>query len=463
MGDPIEPGDDCARSAAAYARAYLGFALVAILILARIVPPYQAPDEPEHFKRADQVSRGVLIAHRVGAAGAGGIVSTGIGATAAYFDKLPFHPDITATPLMYGEAWTITWANSAVADADFFNTAVYPPFLYLPSVAGIWVGKLAGLSVITTLDVSRAAMGIASICVAALAIALAGGAAPWLFALLSLPMSLSLMASVSQDGPLIAFAALAAAIFIRLSRNDDAETPLRLFVTMCVSIGLIALARPVYVVFCVLPLLAVRHRWTVRVAGAAAIVVSVGLWMLLVAPIAPFALGADANAPAQIAFILAHPGTALSTLIHTLSGSASGYYLEMFVGRLGWLDTALPASFHRLAWIVLVVAAVATAAGLRARAPRLAVVTIVGAILAAFAALLLVEYVAWTKPDMEIIQGMQGRYLIPLALFAAAALPALGRRPGAQRIARALFWLLWLFPPISIAVTIFTVIRRYYL
>jgi hypothetical protein len=88
---------------------------------------------------------------------------------------------------------------------------------------------------------------------------------------------------------------------------------------------------------------------------------------------------------------------------------------------------------------------------------------VAAAILAAFLGMQFVEYVVWSKPGNPVIEGMQGRYLIPLALFVAAMIPALGWSPGAPLLARLAYVMLWTFPPITIAVTLFAVIHRYYI
>ena len=55
---------------------------LAILLFAFAIPPWQSPDEPAHFKRADQISRGGWLADRLEPAASGGAVSV-TGASAA--------------------------------------------------------------------------------------------------------------------------------------------------------------------------------------------------------------------------------------------------------------------------------------------------------------------------------------------------------------------------------------------
>ena len=137
------------------------------------------------------------------------------------------------------------------------------------------------------------------------------------------------------------------------------------------------------------------------------------------------------------------------------------YLLEQFVGRLGWLDTALPKLYHVFARVELLVALLATIAGLSLRRVNWSGFVVAAALIGCFAATCLSLYIVWTKPGDTAVLTVQGRYLIPLALFLPAAVPfALG--PVSPRIARAGFWALMLFLPLSIAATLVAIAQRYW-
>ena len=338
--------------ARAYARAYLCFGVVAILLFAFAIPPWQSPDEPAHFKRADQISRGELLAHRLETAASGGVVSAGIDAAVRPFVRLHFNPQVKTTPEMFAQAEPVTWANSASEPSAFSNTALYPPPLYLPATAAILAGKLADMSIVSTLRLARIADGLVSVAIGTAAIAVAGAAAPWIFALLSLPTSLSLMASASHDGPMLALAALAAAILLNAYPGARFASSLRAFAVMCAAIALVASARPLYAPLAILPLLVTGQRLAVRLAGVVAIIAIVGVWSRIVAPLVPLQLGNDADPDAQIALLRGDPLNFLVVVARTVK---IGFWslLETFVGRLGWIDTALPPIYHAFARVEL--------------------------------------------------------------------------------------------------------------
>lgn len=448
-------------AARTYAWAYLCFGVAAVLLFAFAIPPYQSPDEPAHFKRADQVSRGELLARRLdGAPASGGVVSAGIDATVQPFVSLHFNPQVKTTPDMFAQAEPVTWANSASGPSAFSNAALYPPVLYLPAAAAILAGKLTDMSVVSTLRLARIANGLVSVAIAAAAIALAGAAAPWIFTLLSLPTSLSVMASASHDGPMIALAALAAAILLNAWPGGRFARSRGAFAVMCAAIALVASARPIYAPLAVLPLLVTGQPLAVRLAGAAIIVAIVGLWSRIVAPLVLLQVADGADPQAQLALIRADP---LNFLVVVARTAKIGFWslLESFVGRLGWLDTALPPIYHVVARVELLIAAVATVAALSMRRFNARALFVAAAIAGGCFALFLSLYLVWTKPGEIIVVGVTGRYLMPLAMFIPAAIPFVFA-PAPPAVGRAAFVALVIFPPVSIAVTLLAVMQRYY-
>jgi uncharacterized membrane protein len=442
-------GADDTVSARAYALIYAVVGVVAIPLLAVIVPPYQAPDELAHFYRADRVSRGVMVETSAG------VISGGLTASWLEFEALQGRPDVKATADRYARAGAVLWSNSGTVPASPPATGLYPPSLYLPQAASILFGKVFDLSVLNTLTLARIVTGLVSVVIGAVAISLSAGAAPIMFVVLSLPMALSLAASVSQDGPLIALAALAVGTFISMRERRSASIPL--FVLMCVSATLVAMARPPYAALAVLALLAFGRSWALRLSAVAAILSAVALWTLMVAPMAHLAAHASADPPVQIQAIFADP----LRFLWIFGRSFTTAIFESFIGRLGWLEVQLPPAFLVLAGVALVVAFVMAAASLRCGPTRLQSALIVGAIVAAVFQMFLLLYVVWTPPHAITIWGVQGRYLIPFVLFAAAAV-----RPWWLHRLRCITQYLTigiaLFAPLSVAMTTFAIVRRYY-
>lgn len=444
-----------ASMAARLAVVYLAFGLVAITSLVAVVPPYQFGDEVNHFKRIIQLSKGELHGQKIAAGSTGGSINEGVQVTWLAYIHIPAHPEAKVSSAAAERVAPIRWSDYAEAPTDFRNTVVYPPVFYLPSIAAVLIGKAADLRIITTLKLSRAVSGVTALLISAGAIWLAGSAAPYLFVILTLPMTLFQMTSVSQDGAMVACAALAVAIFVGRRDNDDHSG--WCFIAMTAAIALVAMARFPYAVLSILVLLYPGRSLMARGIALAVIVASVMTWASIVADLVPLAVGLDADPGRQISIILADPLRAL----WIIGRSVNSGLIDTFVGRLGWLDTRLPVAFIAFAVVTLVVAAIASS-GLDHRSPdRLAGLLIILAAVGGLMIICATQLVIWTAPGGTSIYGVQGRYLTPLVLLLACAIPAT-KAAHAAFLARHALPIVSVFAPISIIVMLVAVVQRYY-
>ena len=296
-----------------------------------------------------------------------------------------------------------------------------------------------------------------------MAIACAGGAAAWLFAILTLPMSLSVIASMSQDALMLACTALAAALLVRLLRWPEQRNG-RLLTVLVIMLVLVATARVTNAGLALLPLALTTFRLRSRVLAAAAVAGCAAIWSGIASATALSNFGGPFgyNPTAQLAGLLAHPLAIGPLAWHTLALYWPSY-ADSFIGRLGWLDTGLPWPYHVAAWAMLGVAAVAAMLGLRGKpigvVSRLA---IVAGVLAATGALFAIQYLTWTDVGKAVVDGVQGRHLLPIAVAGAALLPALGDT-RLERLHKPLVLVVAAFPLITVAVVTQAVVVRYYL
>ena len=447
------------------AAAFVLYGLTAIGLLATNVPPFQVADEPAHFLRAAQVAQGGLIGVRrsvIAADGstrdtAGGRVDPALDQAAAPFTALKFHPELRATHAYWDP--NIHWSNTRDWQS-FGMTANYPPLFYVPSAIGILSGRQAGLSVLQTLVLSRLLTGVAAVALGAVGIAVAGGAAAWIFTILTLPMSLSLFASASQDALIIGCSALAGGLLVA-SITRTGPPNMRLLAGLTVTLALAAAARPPYAALAVLPLALTGVRLRLRIVAATAIIACTAIWSI-VAAVTTLTKFANADPMAQLARLATDPLLGVNAVWAALRQDWLNY-IKQFIGVLGWLDTPLRDGYYALAAVMIAIAAVATMLRMKGEgmsgAGRVAVAA---GLLLSVAALFGIQYLTWSVPGAAIVDGMQGRYLLPLALAGAALLPALGDK-RVPRLQNALLIVLAGFPVISLVATMRAVVLRYYL
>ncbi len=391
-----------------------------------VTPPFQTPDEYAHFYRAFQVSEGgFLPVRRDGVLGAWVPASLLATADRAAPD-VAFHPEKKAK---LGELLALTSMPLAPEDRRFMgipNTARYVPLVYLPQAAGIAVGRAFGLSPIALTYTGRLGNLSAWLCLGYLALS----AAPilqWPMLLLLLtPMSLFEAASLSADAMTNAIAFLLTARCLRSAVGDTATVSNRewaLLVLLCVAM---AVSKQVYLPLAALVLWIPARKFSGRRRQIACLAIAAvgtalawGAWTLVVTRV-QVELLPYTDTPAQLAFVAHHPGRFARIVLDTLRYHPENQ-IRSFIGILGWLDTPLPNWFIKSYCVVLLVAMLAT--GRRevsvTATQRLLAVTLA---CASVLALLIATYAAWTRVGNPLVEGLQGRYFIPLSPLACVAL-----------------------------------------
>jgi uncharacterized membrane protein len=440
------------------------------LFLAWNLPPFMGADELAHFDRADLTALGGVVGHR-GSTPAGpmtgGEIELGIYPAAQPFDDVRFHPEVKADIARYAAAGAAHW-DTPRAEIDFRGSAAYPPLFYLPASAAIVVGKALRQPVVQTLYLARIAQVLACALIGWLALLLAGRARLWLYAVLLLPMSTALAASVTNDGAMIATTALGVAL---ICRPMDQERPMRAreVAAAAACFAAVGMTKAPYALFGLAFLAAPMERARWRWMAAAAVLAVSAAWTLWTAAFVQIPLqrpDAVLDPAGQIRWLFGHlldiPGLAVRTL-----NANSKAYADSFIGVLGWLDTFLPRPFYPLAWAMLAVALGASVAAGRGRGGRAEPWATAAIALAIFGVIHAALYVTWDAVGAPTVLGVQGRYFLPVAVFLALMLggtrPAIPDAGPWSGLRAALTGAVLIFPFFSLMLVERTIILRYYL
>jgi hypothetical protein len=437
-----------------------------VLALGCSVPPFENPDEFDHMDRVDQVASGRLIGTRFGGAQmSGGKVDLGINRIDQVIGVIRDHPGMKVSRAMLQAAGQIPWGQRGYV--SFANTAIYPPFLYMPAALGDRIGKITNLSVVHTLVLCRILTAISSIALAASAIALAGDSAILLFVILSLPMCISLFAAVSQDGPMLGLAALGCGYAAYLARRNSPPAP-RSVLVLASIMALAAMGRPPYACLSVILFWLPNISFRIRMAGVAVAILPVAAWSALAGEFVLINAGGPwgVHPGQQMHFLLSHPFHVFGLIRHAFTdaqGVEGESFVHEFIGVLGWTDVILPAAYYKIAESAMAIAILVTlfrsrAMALPAGSRALMAAGGVGAIVLIF----LLQYLTWTPVGAAAVHGVQGRYFLPIAMFLPAMLPALSSSPLAKLVL-AFEPMLLGFPSLSAVVTLHAIVTRYYL
>lgn len=416
--------------------------------MALLFPIGEGPDEATHTARAASVLHGQWIGRRVQLqhfVDGMPVTVAGVDINPGYlapFLGLPSLPEAARKPVTLDAVQAAAarrWPTGTVF-VEASNTAGYMPLLYLPAAAGMGLAALVRAGPMEAVLAARLANAAACVLMGYAALRLARRGRPALFALLALPMTLHLSAAVSQDGPLIAAAALAAALLPRGGR---------LYWAGAAALACVAAAKPPYLPLALLALVPLDGRpFRLRRQGAGFLLVVLAgtAWAAAAAALAvapfwrapyhpgplwtgdPGALFRSTDPAAQLGVLLHRPALLLLLPQETLALDWR-YLASSAVGVFASLDFTLPAWLYRLWYAALAAAALGAMAlprGDPGPAPRPWVTAL---LLAGGAAclwgIILLQYLSWTNVGQAAVDGMQGRYLLPILLLLVPALPGL--------------------------------------
>ena len=121
-----------------------------------LMPPFQAPDECNHFYRAYQIAELKLIPEKDSTTGAvGGYLPASLHATAHLFEDIPFHPEVKNSAERMARARQIVLVPDEREFITFPNTAIWNPSLYIPQATGIALGRALNLHPLSLMYLGR--------------------------------------------------------------------------------------------------------------------------------------------------------------------------------------------------------------------------------------------------------------------------------------------------------------------
>jgi uncharacterized membrane protein len=406
--------------------------------------PMAVNDEISHFSRAYEVSRGTLLTERRADGNLGGTVPY----TAAAFDAMyNFAPGSKPTPLQLRTSIASLGKNSIDEPhkqlQGYSNTAQYAPTAYLPQAIAIGFARLVNMTVLHTIYLVRLTVLACFIALTAMAIRIMPNK-KWLLAVIGLlPMTMQEAASMSQDALLIGCCLLFIACFcyvyktkklaINMWRRTIPLWPLIMLATVYVSLAKFVYF-PLFLILLFIPVKtfgSAQRRIKLLTLWLAIPFVLLTVWNGLTAKqgvsegqrLAVNSVGIypPATATEGIKSLL-HPKYTAKLLFHTYIDQAENkqvipdYITESFFGKFTSFFIPTPS------WYIVTVATtllfgffiVDQDALVFSRRIKL---TMLGAFVIAIAGITFSMYFYTTTAGADFINGVQGRYFLPLIGF----------------------------------------------
>ncbi|WP_083864420.1 DUF2142 domain-containing protein [Nocardia brevicatena] len=411
------------------------------LVFTVTTPAMWGHDEITQFGRAYQVAHGGFLPTEIedprGVA-YGGPVPAAIEVLMGYslndYTLNPGEPHpMVANPHTYDrlEAAEIT---SDMRTVWFTNTAAYSAVPYVPAALGIRAAELIGTDVGGMVLLTRLAGLISYLLVVGFALwTLRRYRLQWLvFTVAVLPIAVFQAGTVTADTLTNALAILVSALLVKglfLGADPNRTEVAALLVTALI----LPLCKPTYVLLALLIVLIPSSRlglsgwsralpWVFATAGAIAFAV----WMKIAAPtgegtslMRPRHQWYTVHPNEQLRNILGDPLGFLDVFGDSILRRDQEWFTEFF-GELGFAYVDVPATSMVTCLLAF---AVSTGIAERLSSPDFRRTLLVALTVAAGVAMIYVTlYMSFTPVDYYIIDGVQGRYFVPLAILAFAVL-----------------------------------------
>jgi uncharacterized membrane protein len=438
------------------------------IIFLLVTPPFQVPDEYQHFLHAYHFSQGKLKAEVINGS-AGGYFP----ASLRQFD-LTLNQAVAANPKNKQKLKDLWIQFKLPLNPEertflvFSDTARYASSAYLPQAIGISLGRWLEAPPVVIFYLGRLTNGLIWFFLVWWSLKLTP-IFKWVMTVLALtPMSLFQAASVSVDAVTNGIAFLTVSFFLYLSLGPLPRVERKQIVVLSGLVFLLAFTKQIYILLSGLFFMIPAKKFNgwrsqimawlpIFLTGLCAFMLWQGLHGELYPP--GRADGSITFSPRQqLVFIFEHPADYIKIIVLTVKRELF-LWLAMFVGILGWIDTVLPLAVYWTFYPFLL------AVALWDNQPQIILSLSVKLVaLAVFGftviALLTSLYLYWNRLQAPLIQGLQGRYLTPVSLL--AVLPFYWSKNPIYApflLGRGVFTYLFLI----LAVTVWALVNRYYI
>ncbi|OAI38796.1 hypothetical protein AYO40_06365 [Planctomycetaceae bacterium SCGC AG-212-D15] len=384
-----------------------------------LMPPCQTPDEHAHFLRSYHVSDGNPMPAMVGSCG-GGDIPISILTVPVPFGNLPLRPNSHTRLATFAPLWSLPLSPEQRQTVRFPNSAYYSFVPYVPQALGIATARSLGAGALAVHYAGRLGNLLLAVVLVFWAIRLTP-IFKLVFALVALmPMAVHQFACMSPDGSSFGVALLLTALFLRLAVARPAGGRAFELAGLFVVAGWMTLCKFPYgaltLLYLAIPAEHLGGRRRYLKLGFALMFLVAGL---VVAQTQFRRFTSDgvplprstASIAGQLDFIRHDPLGYLQVMGQTVAEHGKIWIDQL--GMLGWLDTFVnPLAMHWL-FTMLVLVALADRGPLGVPPLLLRLIALATAVLCV-AVVLTAVYVCGIPVRAPLMNGMQGRYFLPV-------------------------------------------------
>lgn len=389
-------------------KTFLVLASIIGVLYVLAIPIGRVPDEESHFFRVYEITSGHFISDTSDSGSVGSmepkdieIVRNVSKENATYYDVISNLPDQADEEEVFVKT-----------SADSYNF-----ISYFPQVVGMFIGKVLGLPFLISAYLARLFNLACCIAMLYFSIKYIPFFKEIIFFLAFLPITMQSLAALSTDA-LITAAGISLISFVLYSTYSLKTTfkPKHYFAILPICI-LISITKIVYAPLCLLLFAIPKERFgslkrkIVWIISLGVIVIAAYLIWRFVAP--PIRNASDPSI--QISSILQNPAYFIAIIFNSISENSLLYFTGTLGGHLEWFNVNLSMLYIFSAFTIFVL--------LCAKARRNYTITkpikLLSIAIFSFITFLIFTalYISWTKVGESIIDGVQGRYFLPIVLL----------------------------------------------
>lgn len=381
-----------------------------------VSPLSSVPDETEHMLRTYGITLGDFIPPVIDSGEGGSYVP----------ENLIYMWDRSGARLKYMSDNFTMKASEYQVFLTYSNTAFYSPLTYLPQAVGVLLTRLVCNRPYVIAYVGRLFELVASGILIYYAIKLMPFGKNILLILSLLPMNMYECASLSGDGMAYAVTLLIIAYCLWLRVEKEGRMSTRDIVFLYILLALVASCKIVYAPFVLMAFIIPAERFGSRKEYAAHITCA-GIMIFLLAVVWPMGIGSrylleyteGVSAGEQVKYVITHPAGFLQVMIYTLIEEGEWLFKTYFAASLSYFSVGcnILVIFVSAAGLIYVcftekIIRCEDETGLKIWKRPSVILGLATFVSVIFTFLSL--YIEWTPYRAGTVQGLQGRYFIPL-------------------------------------------------
>ncbi len=380
------------------------------IIYMAINPLYAIPDEPAHFMRIYGISEGSFITEsQDGDIGTGSVLPENLLAGNKF-------GNMKIMDIVKGK--DIELSQEKVYK-DYWNTALYSPFTYIVQVFGVMIGKLFSSKIFFIAYCGRFMAWLAAGCILFFAIRYIPFGKNTLIAVSLLPMNMHESISLAGDTFTFAVAVAFFSFVLYLRYTYKSRMGMKQYVLLYILLFFLASCKIVYVPLCMLAFLIPVERfgnrqnyWKHVLLSVFEVLLTSGIWMGISMRILNGQ--SDGKSAEQIQYILHDPLAYIETIVNTTISNGEVLIKTMIGSSLGWLSITVNTGIIVMVVSNLIYMCVRETGIWQDEQKKWPRIWTMGSVVCVIIVMYTSLYVQWTDLKKHIIDGLQGRYFLPL-------------------------------------------------